>query len=418
MKLFKRSIFDDPNTYPLNGTTLLSWFRNNQDQPDSSISLLSAMRSAAVFRSVQILSQGIGTLPLNVFTTKDKKPVTTAIANKSYNMPVTQMELWGLVTEHLATRGNAFVMKNKNSALAITDLEVIHPDRVTVEWVNASNGGQPAIGMPVTKKFTVDGTKFYTNYDIMHVTIMSDDGLRGRGPLQFARTAVAISVSAEQAAQRMYANGLMINGTMSTEAELDEDQAEMLKARWQASNHGIQHAGETAILSHGLKLQPLSLNPADAQFLESRKFQKEEIACLFGLPPWMLGEVERSTGQGPGVSAQFTSFVKLTLRGYACAIEQKISQEILPSTQDCRFDLNDMSRGDSTERAAYYASMITSGIMVPDEVRALEGLGPRPDGKGMELHLPNNVSANNPLQDGGKAPAKKEPTDPGGKDDA
>lgn len=413
-KLFSvRSAFDDPNQYPLSGTGILSWFRNTRDGVDNAVTILGAMRSAAVFRSVQIISQGVGTLPLRVYTTKDNQPVTTSVANKSYNQPFTQNELWSAVTQHLVTWGNAYVWKVRNPQGLITGLVPIHPSRVSVKAVNAE-----VIGQAWTKQFFIDGKPLGTTYEIMHIHIMSDDGLQGRGPLEFARTAVAIAVSAEQAAQRMYSNGLMINGLLSTELALDKTQADMLKARWAEKTAGIEHAGETAIMSHGLKFQQLTMNPADAQFLESRKFQKEEIACLFGLPPWMLGEVERSTGQGPGMSAQFTSMAKLTLKGYATAIEQKVSQEILPSTQDCFFDMNDLTRGDATERAAFYQVMTTLGAFTPNDVLKAENMPPVAWGD--KPWLPNNTSADNPVQDGNggqSKPQKNEPKDPGGEDD-
>jgi HK97 family phage portal protein len=404
----KRSVFDDPNSYPLNETGILSWLQGWQTATGRTVSVESAMGMAAVFRSIQIISQ-VGTLPLRVYRLDNLKPVTTSIATSS--KPLTQYEIWGSQVGQLASRGKSFVFKQRDPAGPIVGLLPIHPSRVQVKVVNGN-----AIGVPFVKQFIVDGQHYYTSYDIMHTHIMSDDGIDGRGPLEYCRNAISIGQSAEEAAGRMYDSGMMLSGILSSEEELSQEQADALKAAWAAKTGGTSHAGDVAVLGNGAKFQQITLNPADAQFIQSRQFQRSDIAAMFGLQPWMLGEVERSTGQGPGVSAQLTTLTKLTLSMYATALEQKISQELLPNTQDCKFDLGAFSRGDDNERAAFYTAAIAGGWMTPNDVRARENLPPVAWGD--QPWLPNNTAADNPAQDGQGGQSKDEPKDPGGKDDS
>ena len=170
---------------------------------------------------------------------------------------------------------------------------------------------------------------------------------------------------------------------------------------------GAANAYEIAILDQGTEFHQLSMNPADAQFLETRKFQTTEVARFFGLPGWIVNDQEKSTSWGSGMEQQFVALVVITLKPYFQRIEQRVVREICdPVVEKAEFKVEGLLRGDSKARAAFYASGIQHGWMVPNEPRALEDM--KPVAWGDEPYRPYNASASS--QSG-------EDNAPGGDDD-
>lgn len=379
---------------PLTDSTLMTLLGGWQSATGRQVSVEQTTRMGAVYRGVQIIANGVGGLPLKTFRHGNRTIVErSAVPEYTSLTPLTR---WSMSVAHLVLWGNAYLFKQRNAAGVITDLIPIHPGRVTVDVVN-----ETAIGLPWVKRFDIDGVP-YTSYEVMHVMgPYTLDGVEGIGPIARTREAVALGLTAEEAAAKLFGQGMMLGGIITTEQRLEAAQADALKKRWRTKLSGVDSAHDVAVMDRGAKFQPLTMPPADAQFLESRKFQVTEVARILGLPGWMLNDQEKSTSWGSGMEEQGYMFVTHTLKPYAQAIEQQINMEILPRTQYAEFVVDGLLRGNSAARAAYYNAGITGGWLTPNDVRARENMQPVPWGN--EPYLPNNTSAEAQKEDDAKA---------------
>lgn len=363
------------------------------------------MRIGAAMRCVQILASGVAGCPIKVRdrATSDEVLIPALAANR---VGMTPFERWETVVAHLALWGNAFVRKIYARDGRLVELVPIHPARVTV-CIDEDKLAK-AVGMPYVKYFKIDGGKeVLTEHDVMHVPNLSLDGVEGLSVIGNLRRTFGLTTEAEKLAARMYERGFLTSGFITTEEKLDAERAAILKDRWRAKLAGTDNAYEVAILDKGAKFQQLSMNPADAQFLETRKFQTSEIARVFGVPGWIINDQEKSTSWGSGMEQQFIAFVVITLKPYFNRLEQRITREILdPASEKAEFKVEGLLRGDSKARAAFYASGIQHGWMVPNDARRLEDMPDVPWGD--EPYRPYNEAA------GSQSGAD---TDQGGDDD-
>lgn len=361
---------ESPDT-PLSGDRLLSEVTDPNELWSSEGGASSPLKLGTALRCIQIISSAVAGCPIKTFHVHD---------NETFDVPALRAERPGMTpferveTEvaHIVGWGNSFTRKVRTRDGRIKELVPIHPNRVAVDVVDGSD-----VGMPYVKKFTVDGKVPLTEYDIMHVPGFSFDGVTGVSVLTAARRIFDITASAEAAAERMYRKGLMVSGFLSVPEPINQEQAHILQARWRAKLAGLDNAYEVAVLDNGAKFEQATLKPDDAQFLESRKFQTTEIARLFGVPGWMINDQEKSTSWGSGMEQQFTAFVMLTLKPYMQRMEQRYTRELLNPLRDkAEFKVEGLLRGDTKSRAAFYASGIQHGWLVPNDVRPLEGYGP------------------------------------------
>jgi HK97 family phage portal protein len=178
---------------------------------------------------------------------------------------------------------------------------------------------------------------------------------------------------------------------------------------WKNKHQGLSNSHEPGFLLGGSTWQDVQVPNDHAQFLETRKFQTTEIARLFGVPGWIINDQEKSTSWGSGMEQQFISFVVITLKPYMQRIEQRITRELIdPRVEKAEFKVEGLLRGDSKSRAAFYASGVTHGWLVPNDVRPLEGMAPVPWGD--KPYRPYNKSA-------ADSDAATDDADPGGDDD-
>lgn len=326
----------------------------------------------AALRCVQIISAAVAGCPLRTFEPETRQPVTIP-ALESARLGTTPFERHETTVGHLALWGNAYWRKYFHRDGRLAELVPVHPSRVGVEILGGPDA--EAVGMPFVKRFTVDGKTPFTEYDVVHIPAFSLDGVKGLSVVERMRRTFDLASNAEAMADKLYRQGMLLSGFITTANDLTEDQATILKDRWRAKLSGIDNAYEVGILDKGAKFERLSMSPADAQFLETRKFSTTEIARLFGVPGWMVNDQEKSTSWGSGMEQQFTSFVTLTLKPYMQRMEQRITREVLdPRTEKAEFKVEGLLRGDSKARAAFYQSGITGGWLTPNDVRGLEDL--------------------------------------------
>lgn len=376
---------------PLTGGRLLSSLTDAGDVWSGLGNRRDPTAIGTALRCVQVISSMVASCPLHTYEGDPPKPIRIpALASERQGM--TPFERHETTTAHLALRGNGYWRKHRTRDGRFAEFVPIHPARVKVDIVDGADAD--AVGMPFVKKFTVDGRPdmTFTEWDILHIPGLSLDGVKGISVIEACRRMFSLASNAEEMAEKFYQQGMLQSGFLSTDLDLDEEKATILKDRWRAKLAGLDNAYEIAVLDRGTKFHQLSMSPADAQFLETRKFSTTEIARLFGVPGWLVNDQEKSTSWGTGLEQQFRSFVVVTLASYMSRIEQRVTREILdPRAESAKFKIEGLLRGDSKARSAFYHAGITGGWMTPNDVRALEDMEPVPWGD--KPYLPHNQSA-------------------------
>lgn len=392
-QLAQRSSIENPST-PLTGINLSSAV----GELGASSKGADPMRLGTVFRCVSILSSGVAGCPLRVQKRDEQHtPVSLRALDREF-AGTTPFELWETVVAHLALRGNAYLRKVRSADGRLVDLVPINPRRVKVKVDDKELAA--IAGQPYLKLFEIDGGRaVLTTHDVMHIPALSLDGIEGLSPIGYLRRTFDLATAAESVAVEMFDHGMLQPVAVTYPDELTDEHASIIKARWRAKNGGVDNAADPMILDGGAKVEKLTLSPADAQFLETRKFSTTEIARIFGVPGWIVNDQEKSTSWGTGMEQQFISFVVLSLKPYFHRIEQRITREICdPLTEKAEFKVEGLLRGDSKSRAAFYASGIQHGWLVPNEPRELEDLPPVAWGD--EPYRPFNESASSQQGDG------------------
>lgn len=347
------------------------------------------MRIGAVMRCVSILSSGVAGCPVRItdVETHEKQSVPVITAPTS---GATAFERWETVVAHLALWGNAYIRKIRSRDGRLVALLPIHPARVHVD---IDDDAARLVGLPFVKRFAVDGRVQLTEREVMHIPALSLDGVEGLSIIGNLRRTFDLLTDAELVAQRLYSQGFLGQGFITSDQKMDAERSQIVRDRWRAKTASLDNAFDVPILDNGAKFQQMSMNPIDAQFLESRRFQITEIARIFGVPSWIINDQEKSTSWGSGMEQQFIAFVVVTLKPYFHRIEQRITRELLdPTREKAEFKVEGLLRGDSKSRAAFYASGVQHGWLVPNDIRKLEDMAPVEWGD--EPYRPYNEPAN------------------------
>jgi len=376
--LERRVNLEDP-TVPISSPNLLEWLGGTATASGKTVSVPGAMALTAVYRAMALLAGTGASLPLKLYNSRREER-----GLKLFDRPhpdLTLFEIVELWIEHLAGWGNSYTIKRRDGSNRVVELWPIQPDRVTV------TRDYPTAGNPSGKIFTVstagrDGTGRLiaggqpvqlTSADILHIPGFGYDGVVGLSPVGLAREAIAAGLSAEEYASRLWANGALVSGVLQTKQKLDRAQAEALQQRINEKMTGLDRAHSVAVLDAGAEFHPISIPPQDAQFLDTRRFQVAEVARLYGIPPHLLGETDRTTSWGTGIEQQTTGFIVYTLQpGYLRRIEARVTKELAPAGQKAEFSVQGLLRGDHRTRASFYQTMHTIGALTTEEIRDLE----------------------------------------------
>lgn len=333
-----------------------------------------ALGLSAVWRAVNVIAGSIAGLPLHAYRSAsgDGRVQATGQAADLLADPhpdLTPFDLWELLVTHLLLWGNAYAFLERDQAQRVRRLHPVHPSRV--------RPGRTSDGVMI---FQLDGREGYTSSELLHIPGFGYDGIQGISPIAAARTGLGLTVSAEEFGAKFFADGSLATGVLTFDRALTAEQADRLQQRWKAKRAGLGHAHEAIVLDGGAKFERLSIPPEDAQFLETRSFQTAEIARMYGVPPHLLMDTDKSTSWGTGIESQGIGFVTYTLRPWMTRIEQRVSRILRPAPVYARFSAEGLLRGDSASRAAFYTQLWNLGVLSTNEIRALEERPPVPGG--------------------------------------
>lgn len=334
------------------------------------VSDIGAMQLTAVNACVRLLADSVAGLPLDAYRKRGSVretvlPIPSLIAQPFSDL-TTFEGLWQVVA-CLALKGESLsVAMARDRFEFVTSMLPVHPDSWTVE--PNRDGGRPI--------YKIEGERI-PNEDVIHIRRFSLPGeLHGLSPIQAARQGIGLGLAAERYGARFFGDSANPSSVLETDQDLTEDQAKRNQQAWIDSHGGRRRP---AMLSGGLKWRPISITPEESQFLETRKFQRDEIAMLYGVPPHMIGAVEKSTSWGTGIEQQGIGWVTYTLMNWLNPIEAAFSS-LLPRGQFARLNVNALLRGDMKARFDAYVSARNAGWLNVNEIRELEDRAPVPNG--------------------------------------
>lgn len=338
-----------------------------------------AMRVAAVWACVRIISESISALPLGVYTRDAAGRVVSVkpthqlyhLLKISPNALMAPVDFMGAVVFLLCFYGNAYAYKKRNGQGAVVALQLLDARRMDV----LLDGEQ------MVYRYHRDGQ--YTDFtadEVVHFRGFSRDGLVGLSPIAHSSNAVGVAVAMEDHARDFYANGAKTPKILTTgEQLLTDDQRAQVKKNFSEIASGPARE-RLWVLEAGFDTKDIGVSPADAQMLEQRKLQVGEIARIFGVPPHLIGDVERSTSWGSGIEQQNIGFLQHTLRPYIVRIEQTIRKSLIAPQERAsvwvEFKLDGLLRADTATRGAFLTQMVTNGIYTINEARKYENKPP------------------------------------------
>lgn len=337
----------------------------------------SVMGLSAAWGCVNLLAGTISSLSLGVQRKEGniKRPAADHPLQDVLDDPngdQTPIDFWEQISLSLELWGNAYARVDRRGDRSIISLTPVRPDIMQVQRTQSG---------ALRYLWYDEGRHEEDEANILHIRGIGGDALGGMSPLTWARNTFGTAQAIERAAGRTFANGVRPSGLLSIDKALNGEQRAEAEELLQAKFVGAMNAGRPMLLDNGMSWHQVTFNPEDAQMLESRGFSVEEICRIFGVPPFLVGHTEKVTSFGSGLEQQILGFQKFTLRKRLKKIEQAVRKQLM-SPEDRRagysvaFNLEDLLRGDSKARSAFYRSLLDAGVITINEVRALEGLAP------------------------------------------
>lgn len=359
----------------------------------------SSLQSTAVWACIKVLSETIASLPFHLMreTSKVKKKATGhslyKILHSQPNRYQTAYEYYELMVTHKALRGVAYAEKIYSNDGQISELIPLHPDYVTPFY--APNGSLAYYYQPAENR---DGRVIF--WDEMHVWKgLSFDGLNPISPITQHKRAIGLAIAADQYGERFFLNDATPGGVITMPGKFKdiEDKKRFINA-WQQAQSG-ENRKKTAVLENDMKYSPIGMSNEDAQFLETKKYQKTDIASIYRIPPHMIGDLERATFSN--IEHQGIEFVKYTLMPWLVSIEQSVKRDLFSENMVSyflRINVDGLLRGDSASRATYYREQWNIGAITQNEIRELENRNAYDNG-GDEPYIPLNMGIAGANQD-------------------
>lgn len=405
-KFFNLSVTDqkawNPSLWRFFGSESLSGEQVNE---------YTALNYSAVYNAISLISGTIGALPLHLMQKKgDKKRIADdrvmyRVMHDEWNPYITAMAGRETLMAHVLSWGNGYAEKVFNGYGELVQLWPITPDRVTPEMRDGS----------LVYRIRVDSKDIIMPREkILHIPGLGFDGLVGYSVIAMARKSIGLSMAMETFGSTYFGNGTHPGMIVEHPGQLSPQAHTNLKNSLTETYSGLGKAHRMMLLEDGMKVQKITIDPEDSQFLESRQFQIPEIARWFNLPPHKLKDLTKSSFSN--IESEQISFVTDSILPWLVRLEANYNMQLLNASDKSlsgygrlyfKHIVEGLLRGDAASRSAYYAVMLDKGVMSINEVREKEDLDPV---KGGDIHLvPLNMTT---LENAGKPPepppAKKE----------
>ena len=366
-----------------------------------------AMQTTAVYACVRILAEAVASLPLHVYEYQDdggKKLVHDHplyyLLHDEPNPEMTSFVFRETLMSHLLIWGNAYAQIIRDGAGRVLGLYPLLPDKMEVQrddrgniyYVYSRNSDEN----PTFKEY---GNIKLKAEDVLHIPGLGFDGLIGYSPIAMAKNAVGMTLACEEYGASFFANGANPGGVLEHPGVLKDPSK--VRESWNSVYRGVNNAHKIAVLEEGMKYQQIGIPPEEAQFLETRKFQINEIARLYRIPPHMVGDLDKSSFSN--IEQQSLEFVKYTLDPWVIRWEQSLQRSLLLPGEKGKYfiklNVDGLLRGDYQSRMNGYAVGRQNGWFSANDIREMENMNPIPDEQGGNLYLINGAMTK--LEDAG-----------------
>lgn len=389
------------NEYRISGANAdSSIFFSSDTTAGTHVTEQNAMRLTAVYACVRILSETVAGLPLHLYRyTADGKE--KAISHPLYyllhdepNPEMSSFTFRETLMGHLLLYGNAYAQILRNGRGEVTAMYPLLPSRTRVYRADSgeifytySKSDSDSVTLPSS--------------DVLHIVGLGYDGLVGYSPIHMARNAIGLGLATEEFGAKFFANGARPGGVLEHPSVVKDPTK--LRESWNAVYQGGSNSHRIAVLEEGAKYHAIGISPNEAQFLETRRFQLNEIARIFRVPPHMIGDLEKSSFSN--IEQQSLEFVKYSLDPWVVRWEQAIQRQLFSSDEKreyfVKFNVDGLLRGDYATRMAGYATARQNGWMSSNDIRSLENMNKIPAEQGGDLYLVNGNMTK--LEDAGAA---------------
>ncbi|HEN0075473.1 TPA: phage portal protein [Streptococcus pyogenes] len=355
-----------------------------------------AMQTTAVYACVRILAEAVASLPIHVYertvTGKEKKvehPLYFLLHDEP-NPEMSSFVFRETLMTHLLIWGNAYVQIIRDRSGQVISLYPLLPDKMSV---HRDESGKLYYKYKRQSEenpnFKEKGDAILKAEDVLHVPGLGFDGLIGYSPIALAKNAIGMTLATENYGASFFKNGANPGGVLEHPGILKDPKR--VRDSWNAVYNGVTNAHKVAVLEEGMKYTQVGIPPEEAQFLQTRKFQINEIARLYRIPPHMVGDLEKSSFSN--IEQQSLEFVKYTLDPWVVRLEQAFKRSLfLPEekkTYLVKFNVDGLLRGDYQSRMNGYAIGRQNGWLSTNDIRELEDLNLLSDEEGGNLYLIN-----------------------------
>lgn len=381
---FQRASAENPRTSLANPAQWLTALFAPASKSGAKVSTESVISLTTVWRAVSVISQSIAALPFQVIEEAENGSVSIKKQHPSYHLLryepsqlYTSFNFMRSLVAQACFFGNAYAVIEIN-------LDTSRPDRFTL--IDQTKTSVNAYIMDGELMYNIDGmAKPIPASRMIHISNLGFNGLAGRDLKQVHKDNYGLAISARDFGNAFFANGTFLSGYLSTEKNLNLEARKKQAKSWSAAYSGTNNVGKIAVLDEGTEFKSMSIKPSDASMLETQKFSTQEVARIFGVPPHLLYDLDRSTYNNIEHLGQ--EFATYGLLPWLTQIEEEFSRKIFPMHEKrftrtrnsrflMRFDTAELLRADADSRSNLYQSGIQNGWMTPNEARNREGLNP------------------------------------------
>ena len=354
-------------------------FLGSKTRSGQSVTPDSALRVAAVYSSVRVLSETLGALPLGLYRKEGRNRNEASdhplhqILSILPNSEVTSFDLRVQMLASLLLQGNAYNQVLRDRGGRVGEIWPLMPEKCRLDRVKAT--GRLVL--------VVEGEASAWNMNkVWRVNGLTTNGIEGLTPIGLLRETIGSAMAMEHYAASIYGNGAKPGGVLSLAGKLSKEGQQRLLDSWNQTHGGADNANKVAVLQEGMKWQQISMSAEDAQFIESRKYNRSEIAGIYGVPNHMIGDLEKATFSN--IEHQSLQFVIYALMPWITRIEQSITRDLLlPSERGIvypKFNVRGLLRGDTAARSTFYKELFNVGAFSPNMILALEDENPVDNG--------------------------------------
>ena len=373
---------------PQNAISAAEVFSFGSSISGKSVNPRNAVQVSTVYACVRVIAETIASLPLGVYedtdggTRKATEHPLYRLLHDEPNAEMTSFVLRETMLSHLLLWGNSYCQIIRTGKNHIESLYPLLPDRMEVD--------RDSKGVLTYTYTTTNGDRVLLDpADVLHIPGLGFDGIMGYSPIALEKNAIGLGIAAEEYGSTFFKNGARPSGVLTHPNTVKDPKR--LRDNWTAAYGGSANGGKVAVLEEAMTFTPISLPNNEAQFLETRKFQVEEICRIYRVPPHLVGNLDRATFSN--IENQSIDFAVHTIRPWLIRIEQAMNRALFSEKEKGRFyvqfNLDGLMRGDYKSRMEGYAIARQNGWMSANDIRALENMNPISDEEGGNTYLVN-----------------------------